>query len=252
MRRRDLIAAGVAALTTTACNGQQTWTLKYKLRIRVFANGRSCESENFFRSTYWRVPSTSLNQTRTFHAQAWGEAVAIDVGRGQWIFALLDTVSGVGADHRFSPLDERLITQTIPDAPPEASAFSSGELYDMALRMQGEQDLPRRSWPLFARFENLTDLASVQPLRIEGERYRPSPGIPPLQSFEAAYGRGARIEKITVEMTNQNPTQRLGRLLPWLAEIQGANRTDTVRGPRLGTLYQNLQHRNFVMDGDVR
>lgn len=249
LRRREFIGGSLAAIAPSACDPQPGWTLRYRVRIRVFANGQSREGEGVFRTLYRRVPSAHPNQTQFFYAQAWGEAIAIDMGDGRWIFGLLHTVTGIGGDHRFSPLEERLLTQLLSDPSPSVEAFTSGGLYEEARALRGELDLPERSWPIMVSFEDLADSSSIRFMPIATRNYRTLPGTP-TQSFASLLGGGARIERITVEMTEQRVSRRLNKILPWLDDVQGAKPGDTVRGSARAPLHRNLQFKNFVMDGD--
>lgn len=250
LRRREFIGASLAAIAPSACDAQPSWTLRYRVRMRAFANGQSREGEGVFRTLYRRVPSAHPNQTQFFYAQAWGEAIAADMGEGRWIFGLLDSVFGIDGDHRFSPLEERLLTQLLPDPSPSVEAFTSGQLYEEARALRGELDLPERSWPIMVNFEDMSDPSSVQFMPIATRGYRTLPGTP-TQSFASALGGGARIERITVEITEQRTSEHLSAILPWLGDLQGAEPgaiAASVRAPP----HRNLSLMNFVMDGDSR
>lgn len=246
--RRAFLGAALAATLSSGCESSNAWTLNYRLRVRVFANGQSRNASSVFRVIYRAVPPTALNQSQYFYTQSWGEAVPIDVGDGQWLFAMLGGVVGAGSDHYFAALGAHTIVSALMGEEFDHDAFVSGELYERARAIQGERDLDEGSWPMMVRFLDVSDLSSIRFLRVAGRTYQGAMEES-FESFRSAYGTGAGVERVTVEITGASPSRRLGQILPWLATIQGADRGVTERA-RGVPLHENLSHQNFVLDGD--
>lgn len=142
-----------------------------------------------------------------------------------------------------------MLTQLLVDPPPGIEPFSSGELYNLVDELEGERDLPEGSWPFFVRFEDIAHFSSLRLLPIVGRRYQADRQAP-FQSFVSAFGGGARVESVKVEITTQRATNgRLEKILPWLDEVQGADRGVTERSAS-AAFHENLSHQNFILDGD--
>lgn len=253
VNRRTLVATGLALSLVAGCGiGEKTWPLNFKLRVRVHCDGQTHEGSSVFRIVFHKVPSYSLNQTQTFWAQGWGEAVAVDLGPRGFLFGLLGTVPGVDINleggHCFLPLEARTFTTLLPRELERGDAFESGRLFEMVAATTGERDVDDQAWPLFVRFENLADQSSARFVRVPGRNYRLDPRTP-AEDLTDAFGKDARIERVTFEMTDERPSRQIETLLPWVRDMPGAKPGFRILpGPSL-PFGQRIDYPNLIIDG---
>jgi hypothetical protein len=237
MHRRTLLGAGLAAPMLTGCGvGADSWTLRYRLKVRVFADGQSHEGASVFKSIYTRNPEPMLNRPSEFRTRAWGEAIVVGVGARGTLFGLLSSVAGVEGPY-FDPGHEQSIVELLPGNQYTPANILSGRVYEMMGRLRGEIDVPPRRWPVLVRFADTSDLSSVRLVEPAGLQYRLSPGTP-AQSL--------------IEMTNASVTRRIDRLLPWVGELPGARPGLTILGAPRDPLRERLEYRHFLMKGYTR
>jgi hypothetical protein len=147
-----------------------------------------------------------------------GEATAVEVTPGRYLFALLDRVAGR----------------------PEMSFFDdlSGdpkERWKKLETMSGSAPLPRKEWPRLVTFGDLNEPKSVS--------------LVDPDDLALVFGPGVRLKSIIIEMTNEPVGEfRLLALLPWL-EIGVTKQL----GPGTGRatnipFYRRVAYASFVQD----
>ncbi|MBY0565633.1 MAG: hypothetical protein K2P58_15795 [Hyphomonadaceae bacterium] len=139
-----------------------------------------------------------------------------------------------------------MIAQLLPEEQRSQDRLQSGDVYVAAAGLQGEHALPRRSWPELLHFEDLNDITTAAFVPLVEERYRYLPGTP-TRSMESLFGDNARIEGIYAEIARDGVPNRIERLLPWIAGMNGAN--GRTRVGRDNAFWQNLVFGNFILDG---
>ncbi|MBY0565595.1 MAG: hypothetical protein K2P58_15605, partial [Hyphomonadaceae bacterium] len=85
--------------------------------------------------------------------------------------------------------------------------------------------VPPEQWPMFVRFGDPNVPASV-------EEVTP-------RNFASIYGEGASIRRLTMQITDEEPTRRIERVLPWLRGLEtnlAGERRQWIRGPIAGRL----------------
>jgi len=230
--------------------GADTWTLRFRLNVRIFAAGRSWENASVYRAVYTRNPEGVLNRPSEFNTQAWGEALIMDVGTDLPLFGMLGGLSGVEGPS-FDPGREYSVTRLLPRNVRTTEDVLSGRIYDIALATRESLVVPPDLWPTFVRFENLADKNSARIVIPSGQRYRTTPATP-RQSLESICGPGARIESVTVTMTDENPSSRIARPLPWVDDLPGVRGGLQIIGGPSDPIGQRFEYRHFVMRGYAR
>jgi hypothetical protein len=203
LRRLLWIAAflAIAFFAFRSCFGG--WTTSWHQRLTVTVETPSGEVSGAavteVRVVDFSGPLT-LPDARGPQATVRGEAVALEVLPGKWLFALLD-----GGD---TPLSS---AKGWTEAAYGLSRSPTGEARDFWAQMR-ELDrqpydtpvpLPPEGWPLMVTFGDIADPASVQ-------RVAPN-------DLAASFGPGVRLKALTLEITRARVTEgRLDGVLPWL------------------------------------
>lgn len=243
--RRGVLGATLATVASSCIPPRPSWTLNYNITVRVRAGRRSFEGSSTFKTIYHQVDGM-----QRFFAEAWGEAIPIDIGGGDYLFAILDNVLGVTTDHIFSPLHLRLAIDLLPENL-SASRFASGEGYALASELKGEHYLAPNAWPLLVHFNDLRNLATAQYVPTPRRDYQRTPPIV-IRPLASLCGLGAEVQGVSFEISRDRVDDRIEELLPWVAEMQGSPRRPRIRGAVASPLSDNLQYANFKKNGDAR
>lgn len=154
-----------------------------------------------------------------------GEAVAVEVVPGKWLFALLGGEGGTDAGHwAYAAYD--LNEAMAQNGHPSIEAAMS------KLRAQPKNapvPLPASGLPLMVKFADITDPTSV-------ERIDPS-------DLATSFGPGVQLKAVTLEITDEPVTKgRVEAVLSWLSVIW-PNRLD---GQRFGSIQTNYPLANSL------
>lgn len=128
------------------------------------------------------------------HARDWGvkgEAVTVDLGGGQYLFALMKTgaIQGDLAGMSMTALDPAFHNDIVESA----ARIAAGD------GVRSPAEVARADWPLLVRFRNLADPKSVEQV---------SPEV-------------ARVKRIVVETTSDAVTTGIEKQLGWLMRLNG-------------------------------
>jgi len=157
------------------------------------------------------------------HHTVKGEAVVVDLGEGQLLFALLSYYSGnpgytwgVAFDLFGRGYDDKLA----------AVRAANG---------RGPVALPLNLYPMFVRFRDLDDRKTV-------ERVDPS-------DLAVSFGPGYRLVRVTLEITNDSVTTGIEKRLKWLANRQVALDGQRYRNYKTGGFADSIGVLDFQRDG---
>jgi hypothetical protein len=198
MRRLFLI---LSLLFLTACGRDESWRQKLTLVVETPAGlvtGSAVTEITKKDDRYWWAPP----EARGVHSYVRGEAVAVEVLPGRWLFALLDgRQDGKGdAGHLVYPAF----------ALDQAREASGRRSYEAAMRKLRDQpldtpvEIPPSDYPMLVTFEDIADPSSVR-------RVDPA-------DLSASFGPGVRLKAVTLEITAAEVTEgRLeGVLTSWI------------------------------------
>ena len=168
---------------------------RYEITIEV-DTPEGVRSGSSVREVKWSAQPRSFGNFFTFKQR--GEAVAVDLPGGQTLFSPMDNngydtvLTGFGAA---STGDLKLVLDR---------ANADRKIYTFP----SENELrPRRlHLPIMVWFSDLNDPKSVMKVNSE--------------DFEAAFGPGVRLKRITMQMTGKPVTQQIERRLKWLPELR--------------------------------
>jgi hypothetical protein len=180
-----------------------------------------------------------------------GQAVAVDLPNGQTLFALLRSDwESQWADHVYSRLVPRPSQEEVKARSPDGKW--NGDLdFDMwmerILALRGPQTVPRRwslmgkdvsNWPMFVRFRDIRDPASV-------ERVDPD-------DLKAAFGKGYRVRRIIAERTEDEvggqTSTRLNKSFfqAWATQSKAALNNGALDNPYFQKLKGKLSRNDFI------
>ena len=195
------IAIALIVPTLSACERETSWNQRLTIVVENPTGDVSGSSVTEVRvvDTYGPlIPREATGPRATVR----GEAVAIEVMPGKWLFALLDG-------------DDNVLGSAVgwSDAAYCLSCAPGGKQRDFAARAS-ERDrqpldtpvpLPPEAWPLMVTFADIADPTSVA-------RVAPN-------DLAASFGEGVRLKAATLEITRAEVTEGVVEgVLPWLRE----------------------------------
>jgi hypothetical protein len=137
-----------------------------------------------------------------FHLTLRGDATAVDLGGGQFLFALL-AYEESEEPHSTGMIPLKLLRQKLPNQsdddywPPDA--FKRVQ----AARGRGPITLPQKLYPRFLRFRDIKDPATAE--------------LVDPDNLAKSFGPGVRLVRVTIEITHEAVTRGIRKVLPWLS-----------------------------------
>lgn len=167
-----------------------------------------------------------------------GEAVVIDLGKRGVLFALLKGPK-FGEDYHYMVLYDALPSGAGGHSPTGIEYYSN--LKDAKATLTFEQ------YPMLVTFKDLNDPKTVTPaLEVKPLGSNPRHGFKiEANHFEELFGKGVKLQQITIEMTTEPVTWGLDTYLNWLASLKGGylHGGPTSRVSPLGLHGGNFQRR---------
>ena len=172
-----------------------TYFWNQKLTIEIEVGGQIVSGSSVTRIVWWRNFFSGGWGGAHMHTSHTGEAVVVDLGERGVLFAPLA--------HQAEPeYISDLAMRSIYD---RSSGVRTAEAFQRVKRLRGPIDVPRKFYPLIVIFEDLGDPASVR--RVDPDNLVP------------AIGSGTKISSVTLEITNEAPTEGpVRQRLAWLDE----------------------------------
>lgn len=215
----------VAALSGCDMLGFHEWQWRQKLTVSVMTpeglkSGSSVTSARIEFPPKWTGVGDAAGTQR---GGVTGEAVALDLGEGRYLFALLQGYTEWTAYTAFFPeLEGKALLKKEKFPYLDQMVASTGQ----------SRDVPRKHYPLLVTFDEINDPASVR---------RVNPG-----DLAATFGPGYRLNAITLSITEEPVTAGpVNALLPWLPDHY-SKRFD---GQRFGTIKTNNPFANSLASG---
>lgn len=195
MRRREVMGllAGAVAISTTGCAGPFRNRYRFKLTVEV-------ETPEGLKSgcsviEVWATYNFPGSQERLWGVK--GEAVAVDLPGGQTLFALLKTNAHFG--------DMAGLSMTTLDPRFHYDVVESAERIGRRDGIRSPAEVAPKDYPLLVRFRSVADPASVR-------RVDPA-------DLATSFGLGARLKRITIEVTDDAVTTGIAKQLVWLPRV---------------------------------
>lgn len=200
-RRGFLLGAAGAALLASLAGCVQSESLRYRVTVEV-------DTPQGLRtgSSVWHVdsqagPAFPGPEAASISSNIRGEAVTVDLPGGETLFALM---RGAGGDVDYPT---QLVQRHLAEHPDPRVETTPGAWAENRRRIQRSGiafELTEDEYPMLVRFRDRSDPTTVEQVE---------PG-----DLDEAFGPGVRLRRITVEMTQESPTQDIIGILPWLDE----------------------------------
>jgi hypothetical protein len=189
-------------LVLAGCNPfPQTWEWNQKLTVEV-ATPEGSRAGSATTKVRWQEENSVGNYPGSYR----GEATAVDLGGGRYLFALLSE------DTRYLAL--RTFSEDLGE---NARIDEIGFAAMAALR--GMREVPREHYPLLVTFDDINDPSTVK--RVDPH------------DLAASFGPGVSLKRITLEITNEPVTEgEVEKVLGWLEEV-GRERASLIPNPPL-------------------
>lgn len=219
MNRRALLAAGLTAPLLSGCErGVPVVDYRTRFKVAVEIAGQEYVGASVFRTRWRDYTGVFGNMGGQFRITVWAEAAIVDLGEHGLLFALLrkpehDFLFPAYTFPRFAVDFFNKTNEERPTALRELAALRQ-ELY-----------VPEEDWPIFVRFGDLNNPASV-------EEVTP-------RHIASLYGREAAITRLSMQVVDEEPARRIDGVLPWLEGMTtnlAGERRQWVEGPIAGRL----------------
>lgn len=214
MKRRMLLAAGLAAPLLSAC-GDGSFSYNYRLKIVVRVGDQLHEGSSVI-AVVKIVRPNGVCYARCWNGGVRAEAPAVDLGERGYLFGLLGHNGwiyprelGGNANVYLGFLPIRAIGRRFPT---EYAAFRESEersfaaLFERVRTVPEEVNLQADEYPPLVRFRDLNDPKTVE-------------FVDP-HDMAPAFGAGVSLERCSVQMTDDRPRRQIESILPWLADLR--------------------------------
>lgn len=217
MARLRLAALAGLAMILGACGNSAE--VRYKVIVEVDDNGTRRSG-----SSVWSfaLSKPTLALASPYNARFKGEAVALDLGSGRVLFALLvdeDGNSSTGqmwTEFVFKDLSSG--SERIRNIRRIASNEGLSRELPRFLPPISDSREPMVQYPLLVRFRDIDRPESIEAV---------SP-----DALDKAFGTGVKLERIMVQITDETVTDTIKQRLPWLEEVGRVRSTLIPRPPR--------------------
>jgi hypothetical protein len=140
-----------------------------------------------------------------FHLTLRGDATTVDIGGGQFLFAML------GYEHSEEPhstgiIPLKLLRQKLPGQSDDDYWAPDTFKRVQAARGRGPIVLPQKLYPQMLRFRDIKDPTTAE--------------VVDPDNLAKSFGPGFRLVRVTIEITDDAVTRGIENILPWLPQTQ--------------------------------
>jgi hypothetical protein len=194
---RVILAAAAVPFLLSGC-GSRIPTYRYRMTVEVNTPEGVREGSTVIEVKTSKGPGFPGPEAAQISTEARGEAVAVDLGKRGFLFAVLNAPF----DH---PDAGGFAWALLPNLPNKGSGIEAIRArYDALKNVRGSVELQPNSYPLLVTFGDLRrpdTVAEVDP-----------------QNLESTFGTGVHLQSIRVEITDDAPVKKIKDLLPWWRE----------------------------------
>jgi hypothetical protein len=191
---RVILTAAAVPFLLSGC-GSRIPTYRYRMTVEVNTPEGVREGSTVIEVKTSKGPGFPGPEAAQISTEARGEAVAVDLGKRGFLFAVLN-----------APLNHpdagAYAWTLLPNPPNRGSGIEAIRArYDALKSVHGSAELPSSSYPLLVTFGDLQHpetVAEVDP-----------------NDLQSSFGAGVTLRAIRVEITDAPLTKNIPRLLPW-------------------------------------
>lgn len=226
-----MIVIGTLAALSSGCNPRPA-EVRYKVTVEVDDKGATRSGASVWS---WAISKPMAALASPYDGRFRGEAVAVDLGSGKTLFALL--VNANGEYGYASLLPERLFGDLGRGIRGEKKihADRQADVRDIARRLGASAtiDCANQEFecPMLVTFRDIKDPRTV-------EQVNPA-------NLSASFGDAVKLKRITVQVTDEDVTAGIGRRLAWLGVHPEPRLDPAYRGSTNPNLSQKLAHGSF-------
>jgi hypothetical protein len=217
MTRFGLAALVGLSLMSGACGNSAE--VRYKVTVEVDDRGTS-RSGSSVMSFKLLKPTVAL--VSPYNAEFKGEAVAVDLGNRQVLFALLKDENGNSGTVQMWPekVFENLSSGSERIRNIRRIASNEGHSRELPRFFPAISDSrePFMNYPLLVRFRDLDRPETIEAVDPE--------------ALDKAFGAGVKLKRILVQITDDPVTDGIKQRLPWLEDVGRARSTFIPNPPR--------------------
>jgi hypothetical protein len=206
---------------------------RYKITVTV-ETPEGIKTGSAVREVHVRTEPQIFPEQSPIHHSVKGEAVVVDLGGGEYVFAIMD----VDGSYR--------IVQTAFPYPIENHRKYIRH-YESLIGQK--KILDRKDYPTFVTFKDTNDPKSVE-LVYGGKFDKATQKFIPVDDFDKIYGRGVRIKEVTIEMTDEPVMWKIEKVLGWLERAKGGYLDGQFSGG--GPDLSNILHGGHFSRGDLK
>ena len=190
-------------LAALALGGFMLWKINYptytwnqKLTVTVSTPGGEVSGSSVVAVSWTKNFFSGGWGGALFHLTMRGDATTVDLGGGQFLFALL------AYEHSQEPHSTGVIPlKLLGDEKLYWSTDSFKKV--QAARGRGPIALPRKLYPRFLRFRDIKDPTTAE--------------LVDPDNLAKSFGPGVRLVRVTIEITDEAVTRGIRKILPWLS-----------------------------------
>jgi hypothetical protein len=150
-----------------------------------------------------------------------GDATAVDLGGGQFLFALL-AYEDSQEPQSTGMIPLKLLRQEIPARAPYDDNYWETDTFKrvQAARGRGPITLPQKLYPRFLRLRDIKDPTTAE--------------LVDPNDLAKSFGPGVRLVRVTIEITDDAVTRGIRKILPWVSRNAEWFRLNAPKVPPLG------------------
>jgi hypothetical protein len=137
-----------------------------------------------------------------YHLTLRGDATTVDLGGGQFLFALL-AYEDSQEPHSTGMIPLKLLRQKLPNQSDDDYWAPDTFKRVRAARGRGPITLPQKLYPRFLRFRDVKDPRTAE--------------LVDPDNLAKSFGPGVRLVRVTIEITDAAVTRGTRKVLPWLS-----------------------------------
>lgn len=196
LRYLRLVVTSLMLVLLSACGVQDYSEYRFRMTVEVDTPEGLRTGSSVYQVSAWNTGSMLPDASK----RGWkvqGDAVAVDLPSGQALFALLKT----GAIHG----DLAGLSMTALDPSFNNDVVESAARLASRTRVQKPAVVQPEIYPMLVTFRDISDPMTVEQVNAS--------------HLDTNFGKGVRLKRITVQLTDDPVTMDIERSLPWLPNV---------------------------------
>jgi hypothetical protein len=219
---RRHVLAGMAGAILGGCSLLPAYVYYFKINVYATIDGIKRVGTTTIRSEWYH--GLGLDSGQKWVGHNYGDAITIAHDGERYVFALLGTIQGQEAGLN---IDESLFLQYFPSP---SSDNDGQELFQKMATLSGEQEIPRRDWPIVVGFTDVNVISTA--------------------SFLGQESTQVMLDNVTFAVTDGPESNELPKKLLWFSQLGKFHPLDPAHPPQTLPAYQQLVPTNIHANGE--